>query len=49
MCETEIIIIGRKSLTCFTNDYTTSQSDKVSTTNIAKTYLNFLEEIMPLM
>ena len=40
MCETEIIIMVRKALTCFTNillnDYTTSQSDKVSTTKIAK-------------
>ena len=33
MCETEIIIIVRKALTCFTNillnDYTMTQSDKV--------------------
>ena len=40
MWETEIIIMVRKALTCFTNilfnDYTTSQSDKVSTTKIAK-------------
>ena len=53
MCETEIIKIVRNALTCFTNimlnDYTTAQSDKVSTTKIAKQYLNFLEEIMPLI
>ena len=53
MCETEIIIMVRKSLTCFTNillnDYTIGQSDKVSTTNIAKKYLNSLEEKMPLI
>ena len=51
MCETDIIIMVRKALTCFTNIlfniYTTSQSDKVSTTKIAKKYLRFLEEIMP--
>ena len=51
MCETEIII--KKALTCFTNillnDYTIAQSDKVSTTKIAKKYLNFLEEKMPLI
>ena len=39
MCETEIIIIVRKALTCFSNivlnDYTTAPSDKVSTTKIA--------------
>ena len=38
MCETEIIIMVRKSLTCFTNillnDYTTAE--KVSTTKIFK-------------
>ena len=51
MCE--IIIIVRKALTCFINillnDYTTDQSYKVSTTNIAKIILNFPEEIMPLI
>ena len=51
MCETEIIIIVRKAFTCFTNillnDYTAAQSDKVSTTKIAKQYQNFLEVIMP--
>ena len=40
MCETEIIIMVGKALTCFTNillnDYTMAQSDKVSTTKIAK-------------
>ena len=40
ICETEIIIIVKKALTCFTNillnDYTTAQSYKMSTTNIAK-------------
>ena len=53
MCETEIIIMVRKALTCFTNillnDHTIAQSDKVSTTKIAKKYLNFLEEKMPLI
>ena len=53
MCETEVIIMVRKALTCFTNillnDYTMAQSDKVSTTKIAKKYLNFLEENMPLI
>ena len=53
MCETEIIIMVRKTLTCFSNillnDYTIAQSDKVSTTKIAKKYLNFLEEKMPLI
>ena len=46
MCETEIIIIVRKALTCFTNillnDYITVQSDKVSTTKIGKNFSNFL-------
>ena len=45
-CETEIIIIVMKALTCFTNillyDYTIAQSDKVSTTKIAKKYQNSL-------
>ena len=40
MCETEIIIMVRKALTCFNNillnEYTIAQSDKVSTTKIAK-------------
>ena len=40
MCETEIIIMARKALTCFTkillNNYITAQSNKVSTTKIAK-------------
>ena len=40
LCETEIIIMVRNALTCFTNillnDYTIAQSDKVSTTKIAK-------------
>ena len=40
MCKTEIIIMVRKALTCFTNillnDYTIAQSDKVSTTKIVK-------------
>ena len=53
MCETEIIIMVRKALTCSTNillnDYTTAQSDKVSTPEIDKTYLNFLEIIMQLI
>ena len=53
MCEIEIIIMVRKALTCFNsillNDYTIAQSDKVSTTKIAKKYLNFLEEIIPLI
>ena len=53
MCETEIIIMVRKALTCFTNillnDYTIAQSDKVSTTKIDKKYINFLEEKMPLI
>ena len=39
MRETETIIIIRNALTCFTNillnDFTTAQSDKVSTTKIA--------------
>ena len=43
MCETEIIIMVRKALTCFTNillnDYNTAQSDKVSTTGM-RTLLN---------
>ena len=53
MCETEIIIMVRKALTCFTNillnDYTIAQSDKVSTTKIDKKFINFLEEKMPLI
>ena len=53
MCETEIIIIVRNVLTCFTNnmlnDCTTAQSDTVSTTKITKKFLNFLEKIMPLI
>ena len=53
MCETKIIIMVRKALTCYTNillkDYTIAQSDKVSTTKIVKEYLNFLEEKMPLL
>ena len=53
MCETEIIIMVRKALTCFNiillNDYTIAQSDEVSTTKIDKTYLNFLEVIMQLI
>ena len=53
MCETEIIIMVRKALTCFTNillnDYTMAQSNKVSTAKIVKKYLNFLEEKMPLI
>ena len=52
MCETEIIIMARKALTCCTNillnDYTIAQSDKVTTKN-AKKYLNSLEEKMPLI
>ena len=43
----------RKALACFTdimlNDYTIAQSYKVSTTKIAKQYLNFLEENMSLI
>ena len=53
MCETEIIIMVRKALTCFTNimliDYTIAQSDKVSTPEIDKAYPNFLEVIMQLI
>ena len=53
VCETEIITMVRKSLTCFTNillnDYTTAQSDKVSTTKIAKKYQHFLGVIMQLI
>ena len=53
MCETLIIIIGRKSSTYFTNillsDYTPAKNDKVSTTKIDIKYLNFLEVIMPLI
>ena len=45
MCETEIIIMVRKALTCFTNilliDYTIAQSDKVSTSKIAKNIYTF--------
>ena len=48
MCETEIIIMVRKALTCFTNillnDYTMAQSDKVSTTKIAKNIKTFLRK-----
>ena len=51
MCETDIIIMVRKALTCFINillnEYTIAQSDEVSTTKIAKKYLKFLEEKMP--
>ena len=53
MCEPEIIIMVWKALTCFNNillnHYTIAQSDKVSTTKIAKKYLKFLEENMPLI
>ena len=48
MCETEIIIIVKKALTCFTNillnDYTIALSDKVSTTKIAKNIKTFLRK-----
>ena len=53
MCETDIITMVRKTLTCFTNilfnDYTTARSDKVATTKIANNCLNFLDVIMPLI
>ena len=45
MCETGIIIMVRKALTCFTNillnDYIIAQSDKVSTTKIDKKIYKF--------
>ena len=53
MCETERIIIVRKTFICFTNillnDYTAAQSYKASTTKDCQKYLNFLEVTIPLI